>query len=64
MNWEPPSAQPKLEELMEQRSVDESTRNEIRGFAEILRRRKCRAEGQEVPPASIEMMQYLLGDDS
>jgi hypothetical protein len=64
MNWEPPMTTPKLESLMEATEVSESDRDEIRGFAEILRRRKCRQEGSEVAPASIEMMQFILGDDA
>lgn len=44
-----------MEELMEAQDLPESDRNEVRRFAEVLKRRKSKREGKPPPPAPDSM---------
>ena len=61
--FEPDLASPHLEKLMEDQELPESDRDELRRFAEVLRRRKDRREGKELPPAPEGLRDWLLGKD-
>lgn len=61
--WVPGPAPLEVEELMEARDLPEGDRDEVRRFAEFLRRRKDRKEGKELPPAPPGMREWLLGED-
>lgn len=60
--WEPDPAPLPLEELMEAKDVPEEDRDELRRFAEFLRRRKARRAGEELPPAPEGVRDWLLGN--
>ena len=53
--WVPDPASVDLEEKMEAQDLPESDRDEIRRFAEVLRRKRDRAQGKELPPMPQEM---------
>lgn len=61
MPWEPDMASVPLEELMEAKDLPEGDRDEVRRFAEFLRRRKDRKDGKKLPPAPEGMKDWLLG---
>ena len=62
--WEPDLASVELEERMEAQNVPEEDRDEVRRFAEVLRRCKAKREGQSLPPAPEGMKEWLLGSDA
>ena len=61
--WTPDLGPVKLEELMEAKDLPEEDRDEVRRFAEVLRRRKDKKEGKKLPPAPEGMKDWLLGKD-
>lgn len=62
-DWIPEGAAPQMEELMEAAALPEGDRDEIRRFAEFLRRRKDKRDGKELPPAPEGMREWLTGSD-
>lgn len=63
MTWKPDNASIDLERKMEEANAPESDRDEVRRFAEWLRRRKDVKDGKEVPPRTPEMTAWLKGED-
>jgi hypothetical protein len=61
--WLPDAAPLDLEEKMEARDIPEQDRDEMRRFAEVLRRRKDRREGKTLSPVPPEMIDWLTGKD-
>lgn len=61
--WEPDMASVEMEELMEGKDLPESDRDEVRRFAEFLRRVKDKKAGKELPPAPEGMRDWLLGKE-
>jgi hypothetical protein len=61
--WVPDMASLELEQLMEEKELPESDRDELRKFSEFLRRRKDKKDGKEVPPLTQQMKDYLLGKE-
>ncbi len=62
--WTPDLASVDLEQKMEAENVPEDDRDELRRFEEVLRRRKAKHEGAELPPAPDGMREWLLGADT
>lgn len=63
--WQPDLASPSLEEKMETADLPEGDRDEVRRFAEFLRRKKeFRENGKCVEPPPPEMKAWLLGEDN
>ncbi len=61
--WVPDMASEETEILMEENDLPEEDRDEVRRFAEFLRRRKDKKDGKELPPAPEGMKDWLLGSD-
>ncbi len=61
--WVPDAASEPMEILMEEEDLPEEDRDEVRRFAEVLRRKKDRDDGKELPPAPEGMKDWLLGTD-
>lgn len=61
--WMPDFTSVPMEEAMEAKDIPEEDRDEVRRFAEYLRRRKDKREGKPLPPAPDGMREWLLGED-
>jgi hypothetical protein len=61
MTWKPEITSVALEKEMESLNVPEEDRDEVRRFAEFLKRRKDKQDGKELPPLSTEMRAWLEG---
>lgn len=61
--WIPDLADQPIEEAMEAQDVPEGDRDEVRRFAEFLRRRQAKQEGRELPPPPEGMREWLLGEE-
>jgi hypothetical protein len=60
--WTPDLASPQTEGMMEAQDLPEGDRDQVRRFAEFLRRRKARLAGESLPPAPEGMRAWLLGE--
>jgi hypothetical protein len=61
--WIPGLASVDLEEQMKAQDIPEVDRDEVRRFAEFLKRRKDRTEGKPLEPAPEGMREWLLGKE-
>ena len=62
MAWNPEMASLPLEQEMERKELPEEDRDELRRFAEVLRRRKATPKGEAVPLTG-EMKEWLQGKE-
>lgn len=62
-SFQPDHASEELERLMEDKDLPETDRDEVRRFAEFLRRRADFRAGKQLPPAPQGMKDWLLGKD-
>ena len=60
MSWQPELADPRIEKAMELKSIPENDRDEVRRFAEFLRRLKQPTEDRG--PLRPEMKAFILGE--
>ena len=61
--FEPIISSVATEEIMERLDLPEGDRDEIRRFAEVLRRRKDRRDDKELAPPPEGMREWLLGKE-
>jgi hypothetical protein len=63
MTWTPEGASIELEKAMEEKDLHESDRDEVRKWAEMLRRRSAKKKGEELAPMTEEMKKWILGQE-
>lgn len=63
MTWIPDNASLPMERRMEEQDLPESDRDELRRFAEVLRRKKDKRDGKTLPPAPDGTIDWLTGKD-
>jgi len=61
MSWKPSLASLPVEKEMERKDLPEEDREEVRRFAEFLRRKRDKREGKELPPMPDGMKDWLIG---
>ncbi len=61
--WEPDPASEAMEESMESANLPEEDRDEVRRFAEVLRRIGDKKQGKTLPPMPDGMKEWMLGED-
>lgn len=62
-DWTPDPASLPMEEAMEAKGVCEEDRDEVRRFAEVLRRLRDKRAGKTLPPAPKGMREWIEGTD-